>query len=72
MIASSFGKIQHTNTEILKSKMENDKCGISRSLLTMVSVNTLMISKMLAELQNIKQVVWIGVHIDILEYMQMS
>ena len=38
----------------------------------MVSVNTLMLSKMIAEKENIKNVVWIGAHIDILEYMQMA
>ena len=56
MIASSFGKIQHMDPELAKQKLDdlNGKCGISRSLLTMVSVNTLMISKMLTQLENIK------------------
>ena len=31
-----------------------------------------MLSKMIAELEGLKQVLWIGVHIDVLEYMQMS
>lgn len=38
----------------------------------MVAVNILIYSSMLAKMHNLKHVVWIGVHIDILEYMQMS
>jgi pantothenate kinase len=65
MIASSFGKLQHIDNAINCTNKDD----ISRSLLTMVSVNTLMLSKNIAKLENIKNVVWIGVHIDILEYM---
>ena len=68
MIASSFGKLQHKDNALTSTNKDD----ISRSLLTMVSVNTLMLSKNIAKLEKIKNVVWIGVHIDILEYMQMS
>lgn len=68
MIASSFGKIQNQKDALAKQ----DKNDISRSLLTMVSVNTLTISRMIAQLHDIKNVVWIGTHIDMLEYMHMS
>ena len=68
MIASSFGKLQRLDAP----RQQADPNDVSRSLLTMVSVNTLMFSKSLAKIEKIKNVVWIGVHIDILEYMQMS
>jgi len=45
---------------------------ISRSLLTMVIINSLIYSKQVAELQKIKHVIWIGPHIDLELYMQMS
>ena len=38
----------------------------------MISANLNIYSSMLAKMHNLKYVVWIGVHIDILEYMQMS
>jgi len=38
----------------------------------MISVNLIIYSSMLAKMHNLKHVVWIGVHIDLLEYMQMS
>lgn len=69
MIASSFGKLQKIDKPLEKGVDKND---VARSLLTMVSVNTLMLSKMIAQLEGIKNVVWIGSHIDILEYMQMA
>jgi pantothenate kinase len=58
----------------VENPLENgvDKNDVARSLLTMVSINTLMLSKMIAQLEGIKNVVWIGSHIDILEYMQMA
>ena len=71
MIASSFGKLQKVENP-MGPEANTDKNDIARSLLTMVSVNTLMLSKMIAQLENIKNVVWIGSHIDILEYMQMA
>ena len=45
MIASSFGKLQKVENPMEKGVDKND---IARSLLTMVSVNTLMLSKMIA------------------------
>lgn len=71
MIASSFGKLQKVNDPLgPNSNIKGND--IAKSLLTMVSVNTLIMSKMLAQIENIKNVVWIGAHVDILEYMQMS
>jgi hypothetical protein len=35
----------------------------------MTAVNTLIYSNMVAKLEGIKKVVWIGVHVDIMEYM---
>lgn len=67
MIASSFGKLK-TGPD-LEHANKND---IARSLLTMITVNTLTLSRMIAQLHKIKNVIWIGSHIDILEYMQMS
>jgi pantothenate kinase len=45
MIASSFGKLQKIDKPLEKGVDKND---VARSLLTMVSVNTLMLSKMIA------------------------
>lgn len=64
MIASSFGRL----------KTHDDRNGVSeadiaRSLLTLVAGNALIYSKLFAELQNIKRVVWIGGHMNSLEYM---
>jgi hypothetical protein len=38
----------------------------------MTAVNLLLFSEVISNLHNLKRVVWIGVHIDILEYMKMS
>jgi hypothetical protein len=35
----------------------------------MVAVNIIIFSSMIAKLQGIERVVWIGIHVDILEYM---
>jgi pantothenate kinase len=61
MIASSFGKLK--TPESLKNADKND---ISRSLLTMVSVNALSLCRMIMQLEKIKNVIWIGTHIDML------
>lgn len=37
----------------------------------MPAVNTLIYSIMLSQLHNLKRVIWIGIHIDAPEYMQM-
>lgn len=37
----------------------------------MPAVNTLIFSMMLSKLHKLKRVVWIGVHVDAPEYMQM-
>ena len=62
--------------EIEEVKIDDDnqiqKCDIARSLFTMVSANNILFSKMLFQLEGIKRVVWIGSHIDLPEYMQMS
>lgn len=65
-IASSFGKLKDASPFEIQNLNKDD---ISRSLLTMVAVNILIFSNMLAKLEGIKTVVWIGIHIDILEYM---
>ena len=38
----------------------------------MVAANNLISSKIIAQMEKIKRVIWIGSHIDLLEYMQMS
>ena len=38
----------------------------------MTAVNLLKYSDMVAKLQGLKRVVWIGLHVDILEYIKMS
>ena len=68
MLASSFGRLQHVDV----GKADINKNDIARSLLTMVCVNNLILSKQIAHLEKIKNVVWIGSHVDMLEYMQMS
>lgn len=71
MIASSFGKLQKVDDPLgPNSNIKGND--IAKSLLTMVSVNTLIMSKMIAQIEKIKSVVWIGAHVDVLEYMQMS
>ncbi len=45
---------------------------MARSLLTMTAVNLLLFSDVIAKLQKLERVVWIGVHVDMLEYMKMS
>lgn len=65
MIASSFAKVSYMKD----AKSEAKANDVSRALLTMVSVNTLMLSSMIAKIEKIKYVIWIGNHIDILQYM---
>ncbi len=52
--------------------MMTDVKDVARSLLTMTCVNLLIFSNVTAKLHNLKRVVWIGLHIDVLEYMKMS
>ena len=40
--------------------------------MTMMVVNTLMISSMVAKIEKIKNVVWIGATVTVNEYMQMG
>ena len=68
MIASAFGKLQHKSKEEIAQVNKNDVC---RSMMIMVSVNILIFSKMIAQQQNLKHIVWIGSHIDVLEYYEM-
>ena len=70
MIASSFGGLKDIpSDEIMDTVQPSD---IARSLLTMVAVNNLLYSKMFAQQEGIKRVVWIGAHVNMDEYMQMS
>lgn len=64
MIASSFGKLQSVEDT---SKIAKED--VARSLLTLIAGNNLIFSKIIAQNQNIKRVIWIGSHIDVLEYM---
>ena len=66
MIASSFGKLK--SKAMIEKINKND---IARSLLTMLTVNTLTLSRLIMQKEKIKNVIWIGTHIDMLEYMQM-
>lgn len=68
MIASAFGKLQHKTPEEIAQVNKNDVC---RSMMIMVSVNILIFSKMIAQRENLKHIVWIGSHIDVLEYYEM-
>ena len=70
MIASSFGKLKDATQEEIKENITSSD--ISRSLITLISANNLIFSRLVAKLENIKRVVWIGTHIDLPEYMQMS
>ena len=67
MIASSFGKLK--NQESLEKV---NKFDLSRSLLTMLSVNTLTFCRMIMQIEKIHNVIWIGTHVDLLQYMQMT
>lgn len=67
MIASSFGKLSHTDVS-----QDIKKEDIARSLITLIAGNNLIYSKIIAQMEKIKRVIWIGTHIDQLEYMQMS
>ena len=67
MIASSFGRVQN-----VEDTNEINKDDIARSLVTLVAANNVIFSKIIAQTEKIKRVIWIGSHIDTLEYMQMS
>ena len=67
MIASSFGKLKDATQEEIKENITSSD--ISRSLITLISANNLIFSRLVAKLENIKRVVWIGTHIDLPEYM---
>eukprot|EP00347_Sterkiella_histriomuscorum_P019825 403340156 len=68
MIASSFGKVKDYGPQQFQDVQKED---VARSLLTMTAVNILIFSSMIVRLHKIKNVVWIGVHVDVLDYMQM-
>lgn len=70
MIASSFGRLKDASQEEIKENITASD--ISRSLITLIAANNLIFSRLVAKLENIKRVVWIGSHIDLPEYMQMS
>ena len=54
-------------------KLDNNfKKDISRSLMTMITVNTLLFAKSIAQIEQIKNVVFVGTHIDVLPYQQMA
>jgi len=65
LIACSFGKLKDMSQEELKRLRQKD---ISRSLITMISTNAMLMSLQLAKKMNIQRVVWIGAHVDIQEY----
>ena len=67
MIASSFGRLQY-----VEDTNEVNKDDIARSLLTLIAANNLIFSKVIAASEKIKRVIWIGQHIDTIEYMHMS
>lgn len=70
LVASSFGKLQK---EQLPSQPEPQyKANVAKSMLTLVTFNALIIAKQLSLIEKIKNVVWTGAHVDIIEYMQMS
>lgn len=64
MIASSFGRLKD-----LENCENLSKDDIARSLLTLIAANNLIFSKILAQMEKIKRVIWIGNHTDMLEYM---
>ena len=64
MIASSFGRVQN-----VEDTNEVNKDDIARSLVTLVAANNVIFSKIIAQSEKIKRVIWIGSHIDTLEYM---
>lgn len=65
MIASSFGNYTENAGTV-------NKDDIARSLVTLIAANNVIFSKIIAQSEKIKRVIWIGSHIDTLEYMQMS
>lgn len=70
MIASSFGRLKDASSDEIS---ENISAGdISRSLITLIAANNLIFSRLVAKMENIKRVVWIGSHIDLPDYMHMS
>lgn len=71
MLASSFAKLKDYDSDELAAKVQNDysmKQDISRSLMTMLTVNTLLFAKQITQIEKIKNVVWVGTHVDILPY----
>ena len=67
MIASSFGGLKDIPSDDIMNEVQPQD--IARSLLTLVAVNNLLYSKMIAQQEGIKRVVWIGSHVDMDEYM---
>ena len=68
VIASSFGKLKGKKQAEMEDAKPED---ISRSLLIMISANTLQIAHMLAQLEDLSTIILIGSHFDALEFMQM-
>ena len=67
MIASSFGRLKDASTDEINNNINGQD--IARSLITLMSANNLIYSRMVAKLENIRRVAWIGNHIDLPEYM---
>lgn len=65
-LASSFGKLKDLDEDGIKETVTGGD--ITRSLITMVVANVLVFSKSIAEQEGLKRIVWIGTHIDLLEY----
>lgn len=64
MIASSFGRLQY-----VEDTSQVNKDDVARSLVTLIAANNVIFSKIIAQSEKIKRVIWIGSHIDTLEYM---
>ena len=69
LIASSFAKVRNTSDEDIKKIEDRD---ISKSLLTMLAVNTIQIANMMASLEQINTMILVGSNSDIVEFMQMA
>jgi len=69
MIASSFGKLKDYGPEDIKNVKKKD---VAKSLITLVAMNNILMSRIVAEKQQIKNILWIGTHIDSVELMKMS
>lgn len=68
VIASSFGKVKDKTPEEIK---EINKGDVSLSLVNMIIFNTLTIASLVAQIENIQNIVLIGHHLRVLELEQL-